>query len=51
MSQLNQATDAETADSRWSWLYRVAGVAALISVVIILLEVTGNVVLLAPELL
>jgi len=37
MSQLkqNQVTDTETADYRWNWLYRVAGVAALISLVII----------------
>ena len=37
MSQLkpNQLTDAETADSRWNWLYRVGGAAVLISVVLI----------------
>ena len=35
MSQLNQVPDAETADSNWKSLYKVGGVAALISVVII----------------
>jgi len=37
MSQLkqNQLTDAETADSRWHWLYKIAGAAALISLMII----------------
>ena len=37
MSQLkpNQVPDAETAASRWHWLYKVGGAAALISVVLI----------------
>ncbi|MGB7000760.1 MAG: DUF4386 family protein [Halobacteriota archaeon] len=37
MSQLKQnpLTDAETADSRWHWLYKIAGAAALISLMII----------------
>ena len=41
MSQLKQnpLTDVETADSRWKWLYRVAGVASLISLVIIPIQV------------
>ena len=41
MSQLKQnpLTDVETADSRWNWLYRVAGVASLISLVIIPIQV------------
>jgi hypothetical protein len=36
MSQLkqNQVTDAETADSRWNWLYKIGGIAALIVVVL-----------------
>ena len=29
-SQMNQVTDAETADSRWKWLHIVGGVAALV---------------------
>lgn len=41
MSQLkpNQVTDAETVDSPWKGLYKVAGVAALISAVIIPIQV------------
>jgi hypothetical protein len=36
MSQLrNQVTDAETADSRWNWLYKVGGAAILISLALI----------------
>jgi len=33
--KLNQVTDAETADSRWNWLYKIGGAAVLISVVLI----------------
>ena len=33
--ELNQVPDAETADSRWNWLYKIGGVAALFSVVLI----------------
>lgn len=36
---MNQVTDAETADSRWKGLYKVAGVAALISLVIIPIQI------------
>lgn len=39
----DQPGAAETADGRWSWLYRAAGVAALMSVVIILIEVIRNI--------
>jgi hypothetical protein len=41
MSQLkpNQVTDAETADSRWNWLYRVGGAAALLSVLIVPIQI------------
>ncbi|MCW3135567.1 MAG: DUF4386 family protein [Canidatus Methanoxibalbensis ujae] len=41
MSQLklNPLIGVETADSRWNWLYRVAGVAALISLVIIPIQI------------
>jgi len=35
----DQVTDPETADSHWHLLYRIAGAAALISVVIVLLEI------------
>ncbi len=28
--ELNQVADAETADSRWNWLYKIGGAAALI---------------------
>lgn len=41
MSQLNQVPDAETADSRWNWLYKIGGVAALISVVIIPISIVA----------
>lgn len=41
MSQLklDQITDAETADSRWNWLYRIGGAAALLSVVIVPIQI------------
>jgi hypothetical protein len=32
---MNRFTDAETADSRWSWLYKIGGAAALFSVAIV----------------
>lgn len=43
MSQLklNQVPDAETADSRWKGLYKIGGVAALISVVIIPISIVA----------
>lgn len=36
MSQLkqNQVTDGETVDSRWGWLYKIGGSAAMIAGVI-----------------
>lgn len=34
-SQTNQVTDAETAESRSNWLYKVGGSAALLAAVII----------------
>jgi len=37
-SQMNQVTDAETADFAWKSLYRVGGTAALIMVVLILIQ-------------
>ncbi len=37
--KLNQVTDAETADSRWNWLYKVGGAAALITVVLIPIQI------------
>jgi hypothetical protein len=41
MSQLkpNQVTGAETADSRWNWLYRIGGAAAMLSVVIVPIQI------------
>jgi hypothetical protein len=39
--ELNQVADAETADSRWNWLYKIGGVAALISVVIIPISIVA----------
>jgi len=36
MSQLKQVTD--TTDSRWNWLYKVAGMAALITAVLIVVQ-------------
>jgi hypothetical protein len=41
MSQLkpNQVTDAETADSRWNWLYRIGGAAAVLSVAIVPIQI------------
>jgi hypothetical protein len=37
-SKPNQITDAESSDPRWQWLYRIGGVAALVMVVIIPLQ-------------
>jgi hypothetical protein len=37
--ELNQATDAETPDSRWNSLYKIGGAAALIMVLIIPLQI------------
>jgi hypothetical protein len=39
MSQFNQVTDAETADSCWNWLYKVGGTTALIAVLVGLIEI------------
>lgn len=41
MSQLrpNQVTDAKTVDSRWNWLYRIGGAAAVLSVVIVPIQI------------
>lgn len=41
MSQMkpSQATDAQTADSRWSWLYRIGGAAAVLSVIIVPIQI------------
>ena len=38
MSQLKQVNDIDTADSRWNWLYKVAGVSALITSVLIVVQ-------------
>jgi hypothetical protein len=38
---LNQLTDAETAESRWNWLYRIAGAAALIVLALFLIGIIG----------
>ena len=35
----NNTTDAETADVRWNWLYRIGGAAALIQVVLIPIQI------------
>lgn len=37
-SQMSQVTDAEAANSAWKSLYRVGGTAALITVVLILIQ-------------
>jgi hypothetical protein len=39
--ELNQVPDAETADARWHWLYKIGGAAALISVVIIPISIVA----------
>jgi len=39
--ELNQVPDAETADSRWHWLYKIGGAAALISVVVIPISIVA----------
>lgn len=41
MSQLklNHVVDAETVDSRWSWLYKIGGAAALLVVVILPIQI------------
>ncbi|MCL5934993.1 MAG: hypothetical protein M1543_00605, partial [Firmicutes bacterium] len=40
MSQLklNHVADAETTDSRWNWLYKIGGIAALIIIVLTLIQ-------------
>jgi hypothetical protein len=38
MSQLKQVTNTDTTDSRWNWLYKVAGMAALITAVLIVAQ-------------
>jgi hypothetical protein len=38
MSQLKQVTDTDTTDSRWNWLYKVASIAALITAVLIMVQ-------------
>jgi hypothetical protein len=40
-SKPNQATDVETPDSRWNWLYKVGGAAALIVFVLFLIGIIG----------
>ncbi len=38
MSQLKQVTDTNTTDSRWHWLYKVAGMSALVTAVLIVVQ-------------
>ena len=38
-SKLNQVTNAKTADSSWNWIYKIGGAAALIAVLIFLLDI------------
>ncbi len=38
---MNQVTDAETANSRWRWLYKIGGGAALIVLVLFLVGIIG----------
>ena len=38
MSQLKQVTDTNTTDSRWHWLYKVAGMSALVTAVLIVAQ-------------
>ncbi len=38
MSQLQQVTDTNTTDSRWHWLYKVAGMSALVTAVLIVVQ-------------
>ena len=46
MSQLKQVTNTDTTDSRWNWLYKVAGMAALITAVLIVAQM---IVFIAPD--
>lgn len=39
MSVMNQVTEGESADWQWSWLYKTAGTAALITVVLIPIQI------------
>jgi len=39
MSQLKQVTNTDTTDSRWNWLYKVAGITALITAVLIVVQI------------
>ncbi len=38
MSQPEQFTDTNTTDSRWHWLYKVAGISALVTAVLIVVQ-------------
>ncbi len=38
MSQLKQVTDTNTTDSRWHWLYKVAAMSALVTAVLIVVQ-------------
>ncbi len=38
MSQPKQVTDTNTTDSRWHWLYKVAGLSALVTAVLIVVQ-------------
>jgi len=47
--KLNQVTDAETAESRWNWLYKVGGSAALLAAVIIPIAIIVYIVSPQPQ--
>ncbi len=44
-SQMNQVTDAENTDSRWKGVYKVGGAAALIMVLLVLLDIIVSILL------
>ena len=41
MELTSKVTDSETAESRWHWLYKVGGAAALIVLVLFLIGIIG----------
>lgn len=41
---MNQDTNTETADSRWSWLYKISGAAALIAGILLLIAMISLII-------
>ena len=44
IKRVNSSGSSETADSRWSWLYKLGGAAALVTVVMIPIQIIAFIV-------